>query len=77
MVSLCQQPSAGHVHVIILKALGLPPPKSEAPGGLGKVSCLTLITLYKQSFIHQSNDRSFSHSTNFLLSLYDLYPYFR
>jgi len=34
VVSLCQQPSAGHVHVIILKALGLPPPKSEAPGGL-------------------------------------------
>lgn len=34
MVSLCQQPSTGHLHVIILKATGLPPLKAEAPGGL-------------------------------------------
>lgn len=35
-LSLCQQPTAGHLHVIIMKATGLPPPKSDAPGGLGK-----------------------------------------
>lgn len=33
-LSLCQQPTAGHLHVIIMKATGLPPPKSDAPGGL-------------------------------------------
>ena len=36
-LSLCQQPTAGHLHVIIMKATGLPPPKSDAPGGLGKL----------------------------------------
>lgn len=35
-LSLCQQPTAGHLHVIVMKATGLPPPKSDAPGGLGK-----------------------------------------
>ena len=39
MVSLCQQPTTGHLHVIILKAMGLPAPKSEAPGSLGKTTC--------------------------------------
>ena len=34
-LSLCQQPTAGHLHVIIMKATALPPPKSDAPGGLG------------------------------------------
>ena len=38
MVSLCQQPSTGHLHVIILKATGLPPLKAEAPGGLGNIT---------------------------------------
>ena len=38
MVSLCQQPSTGHLHVIILKATGLPPLKAEAPGGLGNMT---------------------------------------
>lgn len=33
-LSLCQQPTAGHLHLIIMKATGLPPPKSDAPGGL-------------------------------------------
>ena len=41
MVSLCQQPSTGHLHVIILKATGLPPLKAEAPGGLGNITFIS------------------------------------
>ena len=39
-VSLCQNLPAGSLHVTILKAMGLPPPKSDptpASGGLGKM----------------------------------------
>lgn len=32
-LSVCHQPTANHLHVIVLKASGLPLPKSDAPGG--------------------------------------------
>lgn len=43
-VSLNQKPTAGHLQVFVGKAMGLPPPRSEAPGGVGKT--ISLITLY-------------------------------
>ena len=41
-MSLCQNPSSGSLHVTVLKAMGLPQPKSEAAssGELGKILIL-------------------------------------
>ena len=35
-LSVCHQPTANHLHVIVMKASGLPLPKSDAPEGCGK-----------------------------------------
>ncbi|KAJ7385427.1 hypothetical protein OS493_016511 [Desmophyllum pertusum] len=74
MVSLCHQPTAGHLHVIIMKATGLPTPKSDTPGGL---DTYVKVLYYAQGkVIERQKDQSGQENffTSFQRSLRLRYP---